>query len=485
MHLPDSNTWQSVQAKFQKIWGYPNFRYPQGEIVQCLLNQQDALVVMPTGGGKSICFQLPALLSDGLTLVVSPLVALMENQVQELRDRHLPAALLHGEQSKDDRFRTLQNLPRLRLLYLSPETLLSPPVWEKLCDPDLIINGLILDEAHCLVQWGETFRPAYRRLGAVRTALLKTKPPGTKISIAAFTATADLAAQQTIQQVLRLEAPRRFRQSLYRLNLHLIVKIAWTPRDRRQKLVKYIQARPQQSGLVYVRTRKDGEVLAECLKAQGFQTAAYHGGLSPSERRPLETAWLDGTLQFVVCTSAFGMGINKPNVRWVIHFHAPILLSEYVQEVGRAGRDGRSAEALTLVSEPTGWLDPEDQQRQKFFFDQGHKQIQSAQQLLKKIPAEGDATEVARQFKDGAAALALLHGAGALEWLTPFHYKLNDAIARITSDPTKSAQSMNWYLKTTGCRWKFLLQVFGFEKEAEALGRGNGCGHCDRCLAKR
>ncbi|MBW4517853.1 MAG: RecQ family ATP-dependent DNA helicase [Timaviella obliquedivisa GSE-PSE-MK23-08B] len=485
MHSHDRNNWQSVQAAFQKIWGYSSFRYPQGEIVQCLLNPQDALVVMPTGGGKSVCFQLPALLSEGLTLVVSPLVALMENQVQELCDRHLPAALLHSEISKNDRFRTLQNLSRLRLLYLSPETLLSPPVWEKLCQPGLVINGLILDEAHCLVQWGETFRPAYRRLGAVRPALLKTKPPGTKMAIAAFTATADPAAQQTIQQVLQLENPQRFRQSPYRSNLHLVVKIAWSSRDRRQKLLKFIQARSQQSGLVYVRTRKDGEVLASWLQAQGCKTAAYHGGLSPSERRPMETAWLDGTLQFVVCTSAFGMGINKPNVRWVVHFHAPILLSEYVQEVGRAGRDGRSAEALTLVSEPTGWLDPEDQQRQKFFLGQGRKQIQTAQGLLKKIPAEGDATAVARQFKDGAVALALLHGVGQLEWLTPFQYKLSGAIAKITSNPLKAAQSMDWYLKARDCRWKFLLEVFGFALEAKALGNGKGCGHCDRCLARR
>jgi ATP-dependent DNA helicase RecQ len=481
MHSPDPS--QSVQAAFQKIWGYPSFRYPQGEIIQCLLNSQDALVVMPTGGGKSVCFQLPALLSSGLTLVVSPLVALMENQVQELRDRHLPAALLHSEQPKGDRDHTLQAIPQLRLLYLSPETLLSPAVWAKLSDPNLIINGLILDEAHCLVQWGETFRPAYRRLGEVRTALLQTKPPGTKMAIAAFTATADPAAQQTIQQVLQLQAPKQFRQSPYRSNLHLVVKIAWTPRDRRQKLLKYIQAHPQQSGLVYVRTRKDGEQLADWLKAQGFQTAAYHGGLSPSERRPLEAAWLDGRLQFVVCTSAFGMGINKSNVRWVVHFHAPILLSEYVQEVGRAGRDGRSAEALTLVSEPTGWLDSEDKQRQKFFLDQGRKQIQTARSLLKQIPVEGNAIAVARQFKGGAIALALLHSANQLEWVTPFQYRLKSSTGRITANSTQAAQSMDWYLKTSNCRWKFLLEAFGFVAEANALREG--CGHCDRCLVGR
>ena len=170
----ETTSWNEVRAAFQKIWGYDDFRQPQGEIVRCLLEKRDALIVMPTGGGKSICFQLPALLQTGLTLVVSPLVALMENQVQELRQLRLPAALLHSELPAWERKKTLQALERqqLRLLYLSPETLLSPPVWERLCQPQLKINGLILDEAHCLVQWGDTFRPAYRRLGTIRPTLL-------------------------------------------------------------------------------------------------------------------------------------------------------------------------------------------------------------------------------------------------------------------------------------------------------------------------
>jgi ATP-dependent DNA helicase RecQ len=346
MHLQDRSDWQSVLTAFQRIWGYPDFRAPQGEIVQCLLEKRDALVVMPTGGGKSVCFQLPALLSVGLTLVISPLVALMENQVLELQQKQLPAALLHSELPADRRYQILQNLAQLRLLYLSPETLLSEPVWAKLTQPHLVINGMILDEAHCLVQWGDTFRPAYRRLGTVRPALLESKPEGSQMAIAAFTATADPAAQQIIQSVLQLQQPQLYRQSPYRPNLNLSVKIAWSPRDRRQKLLKYIQARSKQSGLVYVRTRKAGEELANWLKTQGLATAAYHAGLGAGDRRQLEQQWLDGTLQFVVCTSAFGMGINKSDVRWVVHFHAPVLLSEYVQEVGRAGRDGRS-ECLT------------------------------------------------------------------------------------------------------------------------------------------
>lgn len=238
MNPHKTKAWEEVRTTFKEIWGYEDFRPPQGEIVSSLLAQKDAIIIMPTGGGKSICFQLPALLQTGLTLVVSPLVALMENQVQELIQRQQKAALLHSELSTFQRRTTLQALEKqqLRLLYLSPETLLSPPVWERLCQPQLQINGLILDEAHCLVQWGETFRPAYRRLGAVRPALLKHKPPGTKISIAAFTATADPSAQQTIQTVLQLQQPDIFRLNPYRPNLHPTVRIAWTPKGRKQQI---------------------------------------------------------------------------------------------------------------------------------------------------------------------------------------------------------------------------------------------------------
>lgn len=174
---PQAIATTALQDTLKKIWGYPDFRPPQAEIIRSLLAQRDILIIMPTGGGKSICFQLPALLQPGLTLVVSPLVALMENQVKELRDRRLPAALLHSELPTYQRKQILQQLERqqLKLLYLSPETLLSAPVWERLCQPQVKINSLILDEAHCLVQWGDTFRPAYRRLGAVRPALLQSK----------------------------------------------------------------------------------------------------------------------------------------------------------------------------------------------------------------------------------------------------------------------------------------------------------------------
>ncbi|WP_017719114.1 RecQ family ATP-dependent DNA helicase [Kamptonema formosum] len=471
----------AIRAALKNIWGYDGFRPPQGEIIRSLLQKRDTVTVLPTGGGKSICFQLPALLQSGLTLVVSPLVALMENQVQELRERQLPAALLHSELPSQARSKTLQGLQRneLRLLYLSPETLLSQPVWECLCAPGLAVTGMILDEAHCLVQWGETFRPAYRRLGAVRPALLQSKPPGTQIAIAAFTATADSCALQTIQNVLQLQQPEVFRINPYRPNLHLGVRIAWTPRGRRQQLLKFIQAFSSQVGLVYARTRRDTETLAQWLAGRGYATAAYHAGLSPQQRRNLEAGWLSGKIQFVVCTSAFGMGINKPDVRWVAHFQVPALLSEYVQEVGRAGRDGLPAQALTLISEPTGWLDPEDRQRRQFFEDKQGAQYRKALQLAEKLPAQGEVSAVARKFPDGAIALSLLHSAGRLNWLDPFRYAINPserAGAGACANAGASAQ-MTQYLGTRQCRWQFLLQAFGFAGEAKSLR----CSHCDNC----
>ncbi|MGA7937107.1 MAG: RecQ family ATP-dependent DNA helicase [Kovacikia sp.] len=490
MHLTETPSWKNVEATLYKIWGYESFRFPQAEIVQSLLTQRDVLVILPTGGGKSICFQLPALLQSGLTLIVSPLVALMENQVQELHQRggsfQHSVALLHSELSGWQRKIVLRSLEqqRLRLLYLSPETLLSQPVWERLCQPALKINGLILDEAHCLTQWGDTFRPTYYRLGAVRPALLKHKPAGSQIVIAAFTATANPLAQQTIQRILQLQEPQVFRLNPYRSNLALKVQVVWTPRGRRQQLLKFIQTKPNQSGLVYVRTRRDSEALAEWLGHQGYQTAAYHAGLSPTERRQIEQAWLGKDIQFVVCTCAFGMGINGQNgVRWIFHFHAPNLLSEYVQEVGRAGRDGQPAEALMLISEPSGFLDSADRQRWQFFREQAQRQHQIARKLAKQIPLQGDIGTVTRQFKDGAIALSLLHHSGQLEWEDPFRYVINRSSGSHCPTQNQGVQEMTRFLRTNQCRWKFIMGAFGFPEEAAAMEKG--CGHCDRCVSRR
>lgn len=475
---------QRSRQVLQTYWGYSDFRSPQLEVITSLWQRRDALVVLPTGGGKSLCFQIPALLQPGLTVVVSPLVALMENQVQELRDRRLPAALLHSGLPPHQFRQTLQALAahQLRLLYVAPETLLSPKLWAILGEPSLPVCTLVIDEAHCLAQWGETFRPAYYRLGAVRRSLLATKPPGAQLAIAAFTATANPQTQATIQRVLQLAAPAVFRGNPHRPNLELRVQIAWTPRQRKQQLQHFLGQHLRQTGLVYVRTRRAAEDLVAWFQAQGQTTAAYHAGLGPSDRRRIEQGWLQGQLPFVVCTNAFGMGVNKADVRWIVHYHAPTVLTEYVQEVGRAGRDGNPAIALMLVSEPTGWLDSEDKQRHAFFTQQNQEQYRLARSLIPKIPLEGTVAAVQRQFPQGAIALSLLHSAGCLEWLDPFHYRIHQRqIPRHWGETNAhAAQEMRQYIYTRACRWQFILQAFGVPAEAE----GWRCGHCDRCAGQ-
>ena len=472
--------WTAVQQTFQRIWGYADLRESQREVVSSLLQGQDSLAIMATGGGKSICFQLPAILNEGLTLVISPLLALMEDQVRDLQARNLPAAALHSNLSQMERREVLRNLPNTRLLYVSPETLLSPPVWEKLSDRHLKITGLMLDEAHCLVQWGDSFRPSYRRLGAVRSALMQQKPDDhPRIALAAFTATADRDTTAELQACLQLEKPHIVRTSPHRPHLSLKVEIAWTPAGRKSRALKFIRDRKGQSGLIYVRSRRDAETLASWLQENSFKTAAYHAGLPPQERRQIEQQWLSNQYPFVICTSAFGLGINKPDTRWVLHFHPPLTLSEYIQEIGRAGRDDQPAEALMLVSEPTGLLDDSDRQRVNFFLQQQQKLQQQAQMLLPKLPRQGNFADVSKLHPDAAIALGLLHRAGDLIWHTPFDYEICHEI-RNFSQPQKLKQvlgdqsaiaQMQAYIHVKGDRWAFLLKNFGFEEEAKLLVR--------------
>jgi ATP-dependent DNA helicase RecQ len=476
-----------LRTSLKQIWGYDDFRPPQGEIIQSLLTGQDSLIVLPTGAGKSVCFQLPALLQDGLTLVVSPLLALMENQVQELTKLGLPACLVHSQLTKYEKKRNLGAIAsgKLKLLYLSPETLLSPVLLSILATSSLKINGLIIDEAHCLVQWGDTFRPSYQRLGTIRPYLLKFQSLGSKIAIAAFTATADPVSQKIITQSLQLKNPITFITNPYRANLHPQIKMICTPKSRREQMEKFIAKQNKSSGLVYVRSRRDSEKLSLWLQSLGYTNSPYHAGLSAMDRRKIELDWLENRLQFVVCTSAFGMGINKSNVRWVVHFQAPQLLSEYLQEIGRGGRDGKPTIALTLISEPTGILNPEDKLQYQRLISQLNQQFQQGQKTALKIPLRGEIEQIKNEFTNGELTLAMLASIGQLSWLDPFNYQRNSSISPQAFSPLilrqkNSRKQMKQFLTTKNCRWQFLLNVFGFPQEAVNFH----CGKCDRCQSK-
>lgn len=445
----------------QRYWRFSDFREAQKPILEAVLSDTDLLALLPTGGGKSVTFQVPALVKPGMTLVITPLVALMENQTAQLQTLGISAACLHSQQAPEQRRKTLTGIPqgRWKLLYLSPESLLSPPAWERL--QQTIINRIVLDEAHCLTSWGSSFRPDYHRIGAVRRSL--GNPP-----LCAFTATATPRTQQALVDLLGLQTPKILRNSPYRANLYLQVRKIWYPQQRLKEIQQFLTQRTLETGLIYLRTRNGTEKLAAHLRTLGFNTAAYHAGMAAEQRRETENRWLDGKLKFLCSTNAFGMGIDKPNVRWVIHGNTPLDLAEYVQEIGRAGRDGQPSKVLLLASEPTGWLDPTDRDLHRHFRQQYLEQRKKARQQLAQLPKTGT------YRPEDALSLAILHEQGQLQWKTPFDYLLNTQSFQASA---VELNTMEGYLGCRGCRWQFIISAFGWPKQSV-------CGHCDYCCPK-
>ncbi|MBE9222902.1 ATP-dependent DNA helicase RecQ [Cyanobacterium stanieri LEGE 03274] len=468
-----------LRGELNNIWGYDDFRYPQRQVIESFLAKRDCLVVMPTGAGKSICFQLPALVSEGLTLVVSPLIALMENQVGELKHKGWAVDFLHGEMGKGDRTRVIYKLEQqeLKLLYLSPETLLSPVVWQIISREDFLINGLVIDEAHCVVQWGKTFRPSYTRLGAIRPSLLQVKHNHPLMAIACFTATASLTTQKIICDTIGLNNPQKFIISPYRQNIQLKIKQIWTPRARKKQLINFLNNTKRQSGLIYIRTRKEAENISNYLNQNGYVNKSYHGGLPSIKRRQIEQDWLEEKIKFVVCTNAFGMGINKQNLRWIIHYQVPLLLSDYLQEIGRGGRDGKLSQALSIISESTGIFDNTDKKTRSFFMAQTLQYYQETQNLLPNFSRQS--TNFVS--KENELYLGILTTAKQLNWLNPFQFqlKLNQPQKKINEMIKYEKQliiQMEQYLTTKSCRWSFLMGAFNHQ-----INSSFRCGVCDNC----
>ncbi len=329
---------QEAAEILRRVFGFPGFRPGQQEIVAAVMAGRDTLAIMPTGGGKSLCFQLPALCRDGVTVVISPLIALMRDQVRALREAGVEAGALtsgNTEAETEEVFAALDE-GRLRLLYMAPERLASTATLPLL--RRIGVRMIAVDEAHCVSQWGHDFRPDYLRIGDLRRAL--------QVPVAAFTATADEETRAEI--VTRLfdgQAPDTFLRGFDRPNIHLAFAAKDSPRDQ---ILRFAAARKGQSGIVYCGTRAKTETLSAALKAAGHPSLYYHGGMDPDERRLVETRFQRDDGLIVVATVAFGMGIDKPDIRWVAHADLPKSIESYYQEIGRAGRDGSPAETLTL-----------------------------------------------------------------------------------------------------------------------------------------
>jgi len=325
----------------KQYFGYDSFRNGQDTLINNILNGQDVLGIMPTGAGKSICFQVPGLMFLGVTIIISPLISLMKDQVDSLIQNGISAAFINSSLTENQIKKAISNTKNgmYRMLYIAPERLISYEFLQLAASID--ISLLVIDEAHCISQWGQDFRPSYTKIPEFLHNL-KVRPP-----VAAFTATATPIVQDDIASKLALDNPSIFLSSFDRQNLYFEVK---KPSKKFDDLMYFLKDKKNLSGIIYCSTRKNVEELCEKLRHQGYNSSRYHAGLSDIEKKQNQENFIHDNIQIMVATNAFGMGIDKPNVSFVVHYNMPMDIESYYQEAGRAGRDGQLAHCLLLYS---------------------------------------------------------------------------------------------------------------------------------------
>ena len=403
----------TAQEALKTYFGYDTFRPGQDTIVSAILEGRDALAIMPTGAGKSLCYQIPALLLPGLTLVVSPLISLMQDQVKGLSAAGIPAAYINSTLTENQIAKALQRAAQgsYKIIYVAPERLESPTFQDFAATAD--ISMLTVDEAHCISQWGQDFRPSYLHI----LDFIDTLPRRPIVS--AFTATATREVKDDIAETLRLQNPQIVVTGFDRPNLYYRVE---TTRRKDAFVADYVRQHPGESGIIYCATRKNVDAVQEMLQGEGIAAARYHAGMTNEERRQSQNDFIYDAAPVIVATNAFGMGIDKSNVRYVIHYNMPQSMENYYQEAGRAGRDGLPSQCILLFS-------AQDIMINRFLLER--KEVEDL---------DDDAAELLRQRDN------------------------------------QRLQSMANYCHTTGCLRNYILHYFG-EDSTEPCG---SCGNCDR-----
>lgn len=476
---------KALRKQLREHFGFKKFRPGQLEAVRTAMEGSDAVIIMPTGSGKSLCFQLPALALPGTTIVVSPLIALMKDQADALREKGIPAVVVNSTLPAAERPRILAAIraEEYDFVYTTPEQLARPDMRELLAD--IKVDLFVVDEAHCVSQWGHDFRPDYLALGQAVDAI-RERPP-----VLALTAT---ATQDVIADILtRLGIPDAevVHTGFYRPNLTLVVRHAEGDAAKRTRLLDLVRE-SDGTGIVYAATVKAVDELAEFLADWGIPVAAYHGRLSPKKRGEAQDRFMAGGVKAMVATNAFGLGIDKPDIRFVVHYHLPGTVEAFYQEFGRAGRDGEPATGVLLY-------DPADQKLQRFFGTGRYPDeadLVNSYHAVNRLADNPDPPTLAEVQAISPVpkaklkvCLDLLAVRGVLRPEPGGRYKVvrrgldRDQVAREgrayrdreERDATKLAQLVE-YAEGKGCRWQHVLGYFG----DDTLPAGK-CGHCDEC----